>query len=108
MCMEDIRIGRKTLANEIIYTSPITTFQQILGPDENRIAITFCLPDTGVAYLITSDPTAAGVRGIQLNAGMPYITLTLETFGDLVRKPWYAKCNVAVITSTFTVSLAEQ
>lgn len=108
MCMEDIRIGRKTLAREKVYTTPITTFQQILEPNEKRIAITFVIPDQAAVLLLTTNEGQTGSAGLRLVPTFGNITLTLETFGDLVRRPWFAKADAALQTSLFTVELLDE
>ena len=76
----------------IVRTAALTTaMTQILGPSEARVAILFTPPITaGQSYTLTTDGSAVVNNGLNLTPSAGILLLTEETFGDAVKKAWYA------------------
>lgn len=87
MCMEDLKIGRNTQSAQIDVTLS-TASQQILGPDPNRVAIIFGVPDSSRAYFSSNSPAVVGFGIPQDTAGHPF-AITLAEHGEMVRKAWH-------------------
>jgi hypothetical protein len=66
-----------------------STATQILGPSEQRVALLFSPPTTG-NYTVSTDPNVALGTGLNLMTTTPAILITIELFGDAVKKPWFA------------------
>lgn len=100
MCMEDIRIGRKTNSNEQLRTATQGVNLQMVGPNENRIALIVKCCDANNINISTI-PMTAQAQGIILPATAPLpLVMTIEEYGDMVTKPWYVFGGT---TGTYTV-----
>jgi len=67
---------------------------QVLGPSTSRVAIVFSPPSTG-SYTVSTEAGVTDGNGMVLVVGGCQLTITLETHGDAVEKPWYAIKNAA-------------
>lgn len=93
MCMEDKRIGRRTLGTEKAVVVGVAN-TPIVGGSPSRVMLCFNPPIAGqVTFSTVNNVTFGG--GINLAAGCDPIVLTIEEFGDLVRKPWFAFADAA-------------
>lgn len=74
-----------------------TTMTQILGPSEARVALLFTPPITaGQSYTLTTDGSALVNNGLNLTPSAGILLLTEETFGDAVKKAWYAASSTGI------------
>lgn len=91
MCMEDIIIGRESIGFADVKPVVIGTLTPLVGPDPNRIAITF---SHTLAFDVWIKPTGVTgtTGGFVLNSARPSITLTLDDVGDLITKDWQGYC----------------
>lgn len=88
MCLEDIRIMRKSTSGE--HTKTITTTSSLfISPDKDRISLVIGAPETNEVVLSMNSPAAVG-SGIRLQAGGNPLILTLMANGDMVTKGFYA------------------
>lgn len=88
MCMEDYRLGRKTLSRELAFTTVATVAQQIVGGSPLRVAIILGAPIAGTLTYSTN-PTPTTGRGINVGAGQPPVTLTIKEEGEIVTHQWW-------------------
>lgn len=87
MCMEDVRIGRKSSGTVTPVTC--TTAAQLAVPGvANRTALILGAPSTGNVCYSTS-PTVAAGTGFNLSSNSGQMDLTIQSHGDLVRQAWY-------------------
>lgn len=88
MCMEDVRIGRKSLAGESI-KSVSQTSSILLPQSPKRTAIVISAPVTGYITLSFNGPVVSG-SGIIINAlGSPFC-LDIQKHGAMVKKEIHA------------------
>lgn len=99
MCMEDIRIGRKSTAIEGRLVTNMSV-QILCQADPKRTSLIIYPPITGVLYLGTTLNIAL-LSGIHLSATMEPIRITLATHGQLVTRLWYAVCSVNAAAVSF-------
>lgn len=88
MCMEDIRMGRRTASVETVYPVGATVIQ-VAGGSEMRVGLLLGAPLTGTITYGTSNAVISG-QGMNLAAGQPPIELRIETHGEAVNKSWFA------------------
>lgn len=106
MCMEDVRIGRKTLSRSA--TVPVGTGVGVLVPaNKDRYTLIISAPETNPLWL-TWEPAAAAGTGIRIAAGSPPVMLSIQEHGALVRGPIYASIPLGAETITFAESILEQ
>ena len=87
MCMEDVRIGRKTDSRlgSLTLTGGV---QNLVQHDPNRVSLTLFAPATGVCYLRTDDAITT-TNAIAHVAGMNPIILTVQEHGQIVTRAWF-------------------
>jgi len=107
MCIEDIRLGRKTFAGNYVVRSG-TGDNFAAGNDRNRVALIFGAPDAGsVTLAVDGTPTAD--EGIVIANGDAPFKLNIRDDGALVTSRWrVAFAGGATILPVFTVGLEEQ
>jgi len=88
MCMEDIRIGRRTTSREVDFTTVVNTAQQVLSGADDRIAVFLGSPVTGTLTYATN-PTPLSGLGINVSAGVGGRSLNIQDDGDIVRHQWW-------------------
>lgn len=88
MCMEDIRIGRKTASHSRTLVVSATTVTTLVPLDPMRIGLVIGLPGTTLANIGPEGVTPSATVGIGVNANIGPFVATLETFGREVTKPW--------------------
>lgn len=87
MCMEDVRIGRKT--NGRINSVAIGTAATLVVPgSETRVGLLLGGNSTDTVTYST-EPSVAIDGGLVIGVGQPPIKLYIDRDGDLVRKAWY-------------------
>lgn len=87
MCMEDIRMGRRTASVETVYPIGVTA-QQVAGGSEMRVGLLLGAPLTGTITYGTSNAIVSG-QGLNLSAGQVPIELRIERHGEAVNKAWF-------------------
>ena len=88
MCMEDIRLGRKTITNELPLTIGATAIE-VAAAMPLRTTLVLGAPLTGqVTYSLNPNVTAG--QGLNVQLGSSAVTLTIQDHGDMVRQTWYA------------------
>ena len=93
MCMEDVRIGRKTSASQVDLTVGLTSIQAI-GGSPNRYCLVFSAPIAGHVTYSLDNPAVLG-NGINLGVGDGMYSLNIQHHGDIVRRPWFAISDAA-------------
>lgn len=93
MCMEDVRIGRKTMAVETQFAGVGTTFIQVLPASPKRIGIIFCSASGGTLNYSTN--TNLQGLGLQLQAQIVPVTLNIRDHGALCKMGWWVKSSTA-------------
>lgn len=103
MCMEDYRIGRKTLSRELRFTTPAVGALQLLPGSPKRTAIVLGAPLTGTLTYST-DPNPVSGLGFNFSAGQVPLTLTIQDAGEIVTHQWWvigdAASRVAAVVET--------
>ena len=99
MCMEDIRLGRKTISRFVTVNVDSTSILIVKG-DPNRIALTFFPPPTNL-YYVNSRKAAATGTGAPILSTAHELTLTIQDHGDAVRGEWYAIAPVAAVNVNY-------
>jgi hypothetical protein len=87
MCMEDVRIGRKTLGRMVPVTCT-TASQAILAGAPSRYALILGAPLSGTITYSTLAGVVSGL-GFNITAGADPIKLTIQDEGDIVRQAWF-------------------
>lgn len=100
MCMEDVRIGRKTMFEEKQFTLPNAAYTEILPASPNRIGIIFGTPSSSTV-VVTTNPTATTPDGLRIGTNGSPFGITVQEFGQAVCAAWFAKA--AAGSPTFTV-----
>lgn len=93
MCMEDIRIARKTRFKAYDFDVGVTT-QLLLPYNPKRFALVVGNSSTGTVMFGQLSTMNTG-RGIAITATSTPLILRLTLEGDLVRSAWYANATVA-------------
>lgn len=88
MCMDDVRLGRKSLSDQVDI-APTTVSAEVLTGADNRIAIVFNRPSVGTVTYSLHQPAVLG-QGITLGAGDGSVSLDIQRHGGMVCRPWQA------------------
>lgn len=88
MCLEDIRIGRRS-PSAVRSVNVDTTAVPVASPDPNRISIRFTAPPTNRVTL-TTDPNTVIDVGLTLYPAGNELALNIKDDGDCVTRAWYA------------------
>lgn len=107
MCMEDIRIARKTRFKS--YDFDVGTATQLLLPyNPKRFALVFGNSSSGTITIGQNSSLSLG-RGISCGTATPPVIFRLTLEGDLVRAPWYAFGTAAGLRiSVYEVELMDE
>lgn len=101
MCMEDVRIGRKSVVFRYRYTVPANGSVQVLLNRPDRIAM--LIPSHGAATTLGADTVdLGGVTEGTINLQQNNVRLSIGQDGSLVTMPWYIM-NSAGSQQTITV-----
>lgn len=104
MCIEDVRMGRKTVSFMAIVSIPAGGVRQVLPADPFRYSLTLSAPSSGsLTFSINQNPGDG--EGIVFHQGSGPVTLTIQNDGDLVRRAWYAYSVNAVSVALPTSQL---
>jgi hypothetical protein len=93
MCMEDVRIGRRSAFSEAVVAVGLTSVQ-VVAASPTRFSLVLGAPLVGTFTFSTNTPAVSGV-GLQLTAGQPPIVLNVKDHGLAVTQNWYAICSGA-------------
>jgi len=98
MCMEDVKIGRKTGSTQRTVTLN-TTSQDVVDADAKRFSLILNAPTSGrVTYSLR--PTATDLNGIVLYATMQPLVLNLKDHGAIVTSRLTAITNTGSQVTT--------
>ena len=96
MCIEDIKIGRRsTIIERRVALS--TTSAQLVGPNPRRTGLVIGSDNTARITLSLIDPAVAGSGMLQAAGGAP-IKLDIAHQGQLLTKPIFAVLNAGTAT----------
>lgn len=87
MCMEGIRIGRRTKINQYTWSTGVGQ-AQIVPPNPRRVALMIGSPVSSVAFIAPALPVTT-TTGIPINTGQNPIILNIEDHGELVTTAWF-------------------
>jgi len=109
MCMEDIRIGRKSQCSvrsvAVSNAAPTT----IAPANPNRIRLFVSANDSQSLRIGPLEVPPSGTVGIGLEQGGSSILLKIEEVGSILQKPWQAQAALANTTVVvIDVSLPDQ
>lgn len=101
MCMEDVRLGRKSIVFRYRLTVPANGSVQVLSNAPDRIAM--LIPSHGAATTLGADTVDMGgvVEGT-INLQQNNVRLSIGQDGNLVTFPWYVM-NSSGSNQTITV-----
>lgn len=101
MCMEDVRIGRKSIVFRYRLTVPANGSVQVLSNSPDRISM--LIPSNGSAVTLGADTVDMGgvVEGT-INLNENNVRLSIGHDGALVTFPWYVM-NSSASNQTITV-----
>ena len=93
MCMEDVRIGRRSISQNYSFTTGVTAHQVLPGSD-NRVSVILGSPLAGtITYFDEANPVSG--LGFNIGAGQPPMVLNIQDHGDVVRHQWWAIADAA-------------
>lgn len=98
MCMEDIRIGRKSSAKATAFNLGGVGVTSLVSADPKRTAISFYGGVGTNAVVFPSTIAASPIVGALINTGHPFQEFTLERHGLLVTMPWSVNDNAVAQT----------
>lgn len=106
MCMEDVRIGRKSAFIETTYA--IGAAAVLVVPSAgDRTALILGPPSSGTVTFSTVAPVAAG-SGLTINAGGAPVILDIRSVGEAVNRGWYAIGSGAGLTGFIGQTLTQE
>src|SRR5687767_13336417 len=107
MCMEDIRIGRRTSSTENLIAALAAAYQ-IADANNERITLIIHPPVSGTLMVsVRSDVSLTA--GIPLTVGSHPLIFTIQTHGSLVMRPFFAIHSAGgIFTAVDEVLLGEQ
>lgn len=91
MCMEDIRLGRRSPVGVRTLTLDGGD-QPLLSPAPSRVSLVICAPSSGTVTL-TVEVAATEYQGIVLAAGQPPLILDVHRHGELVTRGWRVRSS---------------
>ena len=101
MCMEDVRIGRKTRVYRYRYTVPAGASVQVLQNRPDRVSM--LIPSHGSATSLGADTVdLVGVSEGTINLQQQNVRLSISHDGNLVTYPWFVM-NSGVSDQLITV-----
>ena len=94
MCMGDLKFQRYMRAEPISPITLSTTWEEVLPPRPNRVAILFSV-DTSQDILVWPVEQPTSTQGILLDggAGGNNTSWNMADNGDLVQRRWYARSS---------------
>lgn len=103
MCMEDVRIGRKTVQNFLNITQTVDP-QPLLPQESKRIAIVVSNAD-GIIGWIGPNANIGTNGGILMPTGGTIHKLDLQKHGNVVTSPLFAKGGVGQVWTVWETVL---
>lgn len=100
MCMEDIRIGRKSNSQLRVISVPLNAQTLILSASVNRISATISGDGLNPMWVYVRGATALFNVGLLIPALQKPLELTFENVGSLVYGEWLASAGAATVTAT--------
>lgn len=88
MCMEDVRIGRKSRVTVRGVRTSGAGDTTIAPPNVRRIALSVSSDASAIAYIAARGTNVPGFTGIALTPETPFQSLTLDRVGSLLREEW--------------------
>lgn len=89
MCMEDVRIYRRTGFDTTFYVVSTSTPVLIAPYSPNRVALCFSPPSSNF-YTISQSSGVADGQGLVIAGNTSPFTMTIQQHGAMVFGPWYA------------------
>lgn len=93
MCMEDVRIGRKTYTRTSIVTLQNGAQTELVGFSRNRVALSISSTEvtappaaTSIVCPVGGNPT--GDAGFAVSGDIPPLLFRIEDYGDVVTMRW--------------------
>lgn len=108
MCLEDVRLGRKTASHSKAVVIPAATVTTLTGPDPKRLSLIVGMPGTTSANVAPEGVTPSATVGIGVNANIGPLVATLDTFGLEVTKPWQIYWTAGGTVTITEVSLEKE
>lgn len=107
MCMEDIRIGRKS---QVRCKNQSATVAGVLaaGYDSNRVSITFSANSTGNQVFIQYGEDASAPLIFNLQAGSNTLHLNIHDHGNLVFGPFFMSGSASTLVGITESLLGEK
>lgn len=96
MCMEDIRIGRRTIHTPRNFALGVAS-GVIAAYDEKRIQLLIYPPSSGTLTIFPANSVIVN-KGITLTSTSHPMIMTVDTHGDLVKKMWAAIHSAGGVT----------
>lgn len=109
MCMEDVRIGRKTTVFRYRYTVPANGSIQVLKNRPDRVSM--LIPSHGSATALGADTVdLGGVSEGTINLQQQGVRLSISMDGNLCTLPWFIMNSGATnqVITVFETVLGEQ
>ena len=91
MCMEDVRIGRKSSMVERNLPIGTASIQAAVASD-SRVCLVLGAPLTGKVTYTTISPAVSGT-GLVVTAGSAPVIFDIQHHGNLVTSNWFAICD---------------
>lgn len=107
MCMEDVRIGRRsvTTMENVVVT---TTAKIAIPPDPHRLSLVIG-PTVSGNCTLSLNPGVPNSYGFPLGTSTAPLVLSLQQHGDIVTRGWHAVSSMGgAVFSYAASSLAEE
>jgi hypothetical protein len=108
MCMEDIRLGRKTGSRAYTVTLAANTVTTLANLDPNRISLTISADASHVLSVGPEGVTPAQNVGIQLTTSYTTQSFHIDRDGIIVTKPWKGFCTSITTITVLETTLEHQ
>lgn len=100
MCMEDIRIGRKTESTIYPATTPLVGVTPVAPQNPHRIRITFSFSAAGGVTFWPGTKGSPSPVAFQVPTTLFPVTFRIEDIGPIICFPWFANDGGAGATLT--------
>lgn len=107
MCMEDIRIGRKSYSQEIPVTISSSAPAIMLVEDPHRVSIV--LPSFPVRVYLSFKTFSGAAVTFMMQSEQPPVTFNIRDHGQIItRQLWAFAPDADIVTSIFATYLNEK
>lgn len=106
MCMEDIRVMRKTVPRGFSATLSATP-SLVVGYNKNRVALILGNDSANHIHYQFGNNLGAGL-GIIVTTGAGPLVLDIQRHGNLVHGPWFADSSAGTPTVGYAETILEQ